>query len=50
MNGEAIAGLRFILTKYFDVIHQWICLNELYKLMQSFFSNFQFFFEFLAKT
>ena len=21
----------------FDVIHQWICLNELYKLMESFF-------------
>ena len=21
----------------FDVIHQWICLNELYKLMESYF-------------
>ena len=31
----------------FDVIHQWIRLNELYKLMETFFSNFVF--EFLAK-
>ena len=28
----------------FDVIHQWIRLNELYKLMDSFFSNFESYF------
>ena len=26
----------------FDVIYQWIHLNELYKLMESFLSNFEF--------
>ena len=32
------------------VIYQWIRLNELYKLMESFFSNFNFVFELLAEN
>ena len=35
----------------FDVIHQWIRLNELYKLMKSFFfPSFELVFEFVAKN
>ena len=33
---KRIAWLCFYL-KMFDVIHQWICLNELYKPMEFFF-------------
>ena len=36
------------LSHMFDVVHQWIRLNELYKLM-FFFSNFEFVFEFLSE-
>ena len=44
-----IAGLLF-LSKIFDVIHQWICLDELYKLLESFFSNkFKLVFELLTE-
>ena len=32
----------------FDVIHQWIRLNELYKLMESFFQISNLFLEFFA--
>ena len=35
---KRIAGFCFYLKC--DVIHQWIHLNELYKLMESFFLNF----------
>ena len=39
------------LSLIFDVIHKWICLNELYKQMESFyFSNFEILFRILAEN
>ena len=38
------------LSQIFDVMHQWIRLNELYKLMESFFSNFKCIFELFAEN
>ena len=32
-----------------DVLHQWICLNDLYNLMEISLANFEFVFELLAE-
>ena len=46
------SGTLVLCFLMFDVLHQWIRLNELYKLSESFlvFSNFEFIFEFLAEN
>ena len=44
-NSEA-----WVLIKVQCVIYQWIRLDKLYKLMESFFKNFEFVFELLTEN
>ena len=39
-----------MLIKLRNVVYQWIRINELYKLMESFFSNFRLVIEILAEN